>query len=163
MCLELNSIKEVKAGGPIILSLTLYVMKNVDFKVFLIAHLRSESCFRLAVPALQATGRRFRLSKPPSARFVFFRVRYPVRLEGSGALAPYHHFVEGVRFTDLFHESSLEVLSARGFLSVYCIVGSVLNLFHPSSKVFSFGSGNMSVVRRLKSPGMALSSAGLVS
>ncbi|KAF3538443.1 hypothetical protein F2Q69_00018210 [Brassica cretica] len=92
-----------------------------------------------------------------------FSVRYPVRLEGSGALAPYHHFVEGVRFTDLFHESSLEVLSARGFLSVYCIVGSVLNLFHPSSKVFSFGSGNMSVVRRLKSPGMALSSAGLVS
>ncbi|CDY33097.1 BnaC08g10740D [Brassica napus] len=93
-----------------------------------------------------------------------FSVRYPVRLEGFGALAPYHQFVEGVRFTDLFHESSLEMSSARCFLSgIYCIVGSVPSLFHPSSKVFSFGSGNMSVVRRLKSPGMALSSAGLVS
>ncbi|CAF1919979.1 unnamed protein product [Brassica napus] len=68
-----------------------------------------------------------------------FSVRYPVRLEGFGALAPYHQFVEGVRFTDLFHESSLEMSSARCFLSgIYCIVGSVLSLFHPSSKVFFF-------------------------
>ncbi|KAH0942155.1 hypothetical protein HID58_001792 [Brassica napus] len=55
-------------------------------------------------------------------------------------LLNYHQFIEGVRFTDLLPESSLEV-----------------------SRVLSFGSGNMSVVRRLKSPRIALSSAGLVS
>ncbi|KAH0852610.1 hypothetical protein HID58_090805, partial [Brassica napus] len=69
----------------------------------------------------------------------FFDIRFVSKV--FGALAPYHQFVEGVRFTDLFHESSLEMSSARGFLSVCFILALTF---------FSFGSGNMSVVSPAK-------------